>query len=131
MAAPLSATPGDTLDRDIACLSCGYNLRGLAPNGSCPECGRAIADSLRGGRLPFADPLWIDRVANGAGWLAVGQLVSVFSCDVSGAEPVTIFLFEAVPVGILLLGVWRFTTPRSRHSCRRAMSTRGDGCVQR
>jgi acyl carrier protein len=28
---------------DVACLACGYNLRGLPPFGNCPECGTPAA----------------------------------------------------------------------------------------
>ena len=31
---------------DVECESCGYNLRGLSPHGSCPECDWLIASSL-------------------------------------------------------------------------------------
>lgn len=35
-----------TLDHDLRCLSCGYNLRGLPTEGSCPECGSSIQTSV-------------------------------------------------------------------------------------
>ena len=31
---------------DLHCLGCGYNVRGLRVHGRCPECGRAVRDSL-------------------------------------------------------------------------------------
>lgn len=31
---------------DMACVGCGYNLRTLAVNGRCPECGRRVGDSI-------------------------------------------------------------------------------------
>lgn len=40
-----------TIDADIPCLSCGYNLRGLAEDGRCPECGTAIEPSVQRYRL--------------------------------------------------------------------------------
>lgn len=33
-------------DADVVCLLCGYNLRGLEPDGHCPECGASIATSV-------------------------------------------------------------------------------------
>ncbi len=36
------------LDRNVACVRCSYNLRGLPTNGKCPECGEPIANSARG-----------------------------------------------------------------------------------
>src|SRR4051794_5052527 len=38
----------------ISCAGCGYNLRGLATEGRCPECGHDIADSIRvHGQFPW------------------------------------------------------------------------------
>ena len=40
--------PRDTsLELDVSCMSCGYNLRGLAINGRCPECAKPVIDSVR------------------------------------------------------------------------------------
>ncbi len=43
--------PETGIEEDIACMGCGYNLRGLLADGKCPECGGAIAPSLE--RRPF------------------------------------------------------------------------------
>jgi|GEM_PF-3715042 len=40
--------PSATIDHDLPCIHCGYNLRTLAHNARCPECGAAVADSLDG-----------------------------------------------------------------------------------
>lgn len=34
------------LDLDLACVECGYNLRGLELDGRCPECGAAVLASF-------------------------------------------------------------------------------------
>ncbi|HUU94882.1 MAG TPA: hypothetical protein VM487_04015 [Phycisphaerae bacterium] len=46
--------------RTPTCESCGYTLTGLPVNGRCPECGRAVQDSLpERRRLPaFASARW-------------------------------------------------------------------------
>src|SRR4051812_40156282 len=31
------------IDADLPCSICSYNLKGLAPDANCPECGQAIA----------------------------------------------------------------------------------------
>jgi hypothetical protein len=33
------ADPGRGIDTSLYCAGCGYNLRGLPHNGTCPECG--------------------------------------------------------------------------------------------
>jgi hypothetical protein len=53
------------IDTDKPCARCGYNLRGLMPDGQCPECSSAIAQSLRGNLLRFADAAWLDKLRLG------------------------------------------------------------------
>jgi serine/threonine protein kinase len=60
------------LQADVACAQCGYNLRGLAGSGKCPECGRAIRDSLFRDRLIFADEQWLRVVTAGVTTIAWG-----------------------------------------------------------
>ncbi|MEC9373352.1 MAG: hypothetical protein VYC34_05880 [Planctomycetota bacterium] len=43
-----STTNAEPLNRDVPCISCGYNLRGMAPASTCPECNAPVEDSLRG-----------------------------------------------------------------------------------
>lgn len=57
-----SVSAAEPLTRDTPCIHCGYNLRGLAPGGLCPECGCAIDESLRGDLLRFANLDWLRRV---------------------------------------------------------------------
>jgi hypothetical protein len=40
-------TPALSIQDDVPCASCGYNLRGLSPGGKCPECGDSIRAALR------------------------------------------------------------------------------------
>ncbi len=35
------------VDRDVSCVTCGYNLRGLQEDGRCPECGEKVCDTLQ------------------------------------------------------------------------------------
>jgi hypothetical protein len=58
-------TAGDLASRDVPCLRCGYNLRGLAPDGACPECGTPVARSLRGNLLRYSDPAYVARIHTG------------------------------------------------------------------
>ncbi|UCF34303.1 MAG: hypothetical protein JSV78_03165, partial [Phycisphaerales bacterium] len=41
-----AALDADVADSDRPCVNCGYNLRGLAKDGVCPECGTPISFSL-------------------------------------------------------------------------------------
>ncbi|MBN1342058.1 MAG: hypothetical protein JXQ73_05220 [Phycisphaerae bacterium] len=63
---PESGQRFESIDRDVPCVSCGYNLRGLARNHRCPECGVVVSASLRGDSLQFAEPTWVSRMRLGA-----------------------------------------------------------------
>lgn len=59
---PVDAASADlTLDVDVVCIRCQYNLRGLTPRHRCPECGlpilRSLLDLLRDGLPPDAHEL--------------------------------------------------------------------------
>jgi len=43
---PSSSSPPTHIAIDLPCVGCGYNLRTLSVTGLCPECARAVADSL-------------------------------------------------------------------------------------
>ena len=46
----------------VPCVSCGYDLRGLSPDGECPECGASIQTSIDSQRLFFTSPRWLGGV---------------------------------------------------------------------
>ena len=75
------ATPA-FIDADVACFFCGYNLRSLGLDAICPECGRAIQESLRHGWLGYADPMWLRRLRTGITiplWMILGTVVFYFA----------------------------------------------------
>jgi hypothetical protein len=67
--APIPLEPMPAIEADLACAMCGYNLKGLSPDGACPECGRAIGETLNHG-LSHADPAWLRRQAGAVPFLA-------------------------------------------------------------
>ncbi len=61
-----------TSPTELRCITCGYDLRSLPTEESCPECGTQIELSLRGDLLSRADPAWVARIARGQSLLVFG-----------------------------------------------------------
>ena len=87
---PPPSTPdaSRTLERDIPCAACDYNLHGLRSDGKCPECGEPVEVSLRPGRLMFTNPGWLKLVL----W---GTFLVLFYCAASGLIVLTGALIAA------------------------------------
>lgn len=54
-----------TIQSNLPCVRCVYNLRGLSAGGTCPECGAPISESLRADLFRFADPSLVIRLFRG------------------------------------------------------------------
>lgn len=80
---PAEGRPEIKLDDDgrlaesIPCRRCGYDLRGLDPDGRCPECRTAVARSIQGDLLRLCDPQWTARLARGMLWLIIGIITQI------------------------------------------------------
>jgi hypothetical protein len=60
---------------DLACVRCGYNLRGITEQTACPECGLAAHRSAAAGEALADCPAgWVTKVAAGAALLLAGYL---------------------------------------------------------
>src|SRR4051794_7744736 len=90
----------DPLPVEPPCHRCGYDLRGQASDGACPECGEPVAESRRVAATPRrpawreSDPRWRRRVLAGVWILVLVPLMDALR--VSG-------LASHVPVPNLLL----------------------------
>ena len=65
--------------RNLSCIGCGYDLEGLAARGKCPECGRAIVESLAerldlGGEARPSEPRGSARL----GWALLVAVAGAF-----------------------------------------------------
>lgn len=67
------------LTADLPCGGCRYNLRGLRPDGRCPECGAPVKRSFLHARS--AQGRWVERTCGGAATVLVGfcGIVAVFA----------------------------------------------------
>lgn len=102
------------LAEDLPCRKCSYNLRGLSPEGRCPECGTAVGLSTLGDLLRYADPNWIRTVARGITIILWMILASVLLGCLGGTLLATEGLQQALSIGLGLVsfyGVWLMTEP--------------------
>lgn len=107
---------------DLNCLSCGYNLRGLSPDGRCPECGIAVGKSAYGDLLGYCEPTWVESLASGMNWIVaylamtIIGLVGMFFLGVAlqpgQSDASMMILVFAGGVGLIeIVGYWKLTTP--------------------
>ena len=108
------------LDTDVTCRKCKYNLRGLASNSNCPECGTPVDFSTRGDVLHNSDPAWVDGLQSGIlciVWGTVFTIVSMVVAFILKVQYLGIDLSIAatlVSTGAAILhvyGAWMLTAP--------------------
>lgn len=63
------------IDHDLACCRCEYNLRGLASDGLCPECGSKIELSIPLKDLSAIEKAWLRRAHVAIQLLIAGTLL--------------------------------------------------------
>jgi hypothetical protein len=115
-AAPILDAAG-RIDEDLPCRKCGYNLRGLLPNGICPECSSQVTRSLQDDRLSLCNPIWVRTLASGTAFVALG--VTIFALDFIssalgfGKKIPSLARFALVGGWMIAttIGFWRVTTP--------------------
>jgi hypothetical protein len=122
-AVTLPAAPDEasvrTIDFDLPCRRCGYNLRGLTIPGQCPECQAQLALATIGNDLRFCDPTWVMRLARGMNWLCVAVvigggflLLSALGVIVRRSPPLeSRFVASVVVAALALIGVGMITAP--------------------
>ncbi len=121
---PTTPVPLDTsgrIDADLPCLGCGYNLRGLNPDGVCPECATPVGRSQYGNLLRYSNPDWVDQLASGMNWLVAsivfgilaGIVAAVLGGFLGGAAGATVAT-GVVQIGaslVSLIAYWKVTAP--------------------
>lgn len=107
---PAESAPKDLVGSGVECRSCGYRLDGLSRDGKCPECGIAVRETLRPGRLRDAPLEYVARLHAGAG-LAFASLIAfgvvqfiqtiVSGGSAGSAQSVASLLDNAIGIGFL------------------------------
>jgi hypothetical protein len=70
-------SPPTTVDHDVPCRKCSYNLRGLSTDGRCPECGQPVGLSITGDLLRYSDPDWVAKLRKGINLILTGIVVMI------------------------------------------------------
>src|SRR4030095_11986226 len=79
-----------SLDRDAACVHCGYNLRGVSIARNCPECGAPACESL-------LDELLHELIARGMGVSQLDDVREHIAAEIAGCPlPAVRLLIDAV-----------------------------------
>lgn len=81
-----------TSSTELRCITCGYDLRSLPTEESCPECGTRIEWSLRGGLLSLSDPAWVARLARGQSLLVLGVRFCLIVMVCAFVIPLSVFV---------------------------------------
>jgi hypothetical protein len=76
----MTSSPAATIEADLHCSICAYNLKGLSPDTNCPECGQAISRTFTHD-LRSADPAWLRQQARNLPLLCALFLLNVHSAD--------------------------------------------------
>lgn len=151
--APVEDRRTATIEADMPCMRCGYNLRSLQSDAICPECATPVQHTIRYRWLPFADPVWLKRLRRGATSVLWLILALVAGCTIlvtlapwltpggraPSAFPTTCFGFLLVLLGVFgwLICVWDLTAPEpteaddssSDRLCRWARGLTASGIV--
>ena len=64
-----------TVDHDLGCIGCDYNLRSLSIDSACPECGAAVGASLVPHPLSHESPAKLQSLVVGVSLLLAGLLL--------------------------------------------------------
>lgn len=114
--------PPSTIESDLPCRQCGYNLRGLAVQSNCPECGRAIATSTGIRFLRDCGPPFARKLSRGAKAVITGMIFSAASPLVNWLGPGLMYntrlscALDGIDLAgsvLTLLGLWIITSPQS------------------
>ncbi len=118
---PVALDAQGHIDTDLSCLRCGYNLRGLNPDGVCPECGTAIGRSQYGNLLRYCDPDWVEQLASGMNWMVasivLGLVLGIIAGGIAGAtkgasaSSLVMDIVQVFVAIISLIAYWKVTQP--------------------
>lgn len=82
----------EAIKYDLFCHRCGYNLRGLNPDGLCPECGQPVTLAFRERLLRYAAPDWVKTIHRGVRfelvWVALLPMLFILQTIATSYVPI-------------------------------------------
>lgn len=118
--APVALPPVQSVEIDIPCRQCGYNLRGLAIASKCPECGVPVNVSVGGDLLRYSNPQFVGTLHRGVRLMLWAILVTVAG-GVAGIIVAVVvrtalssLVMQLLPLAgsvLNIIGAWLLTTP--------------------
>jgi hypothetical protein len=108
----VTAPAPPALDRDLHCVTCGYNLRTQPVDGVCPECGKSIRSTLNFPHLARSAPRWLTSLLDSVTVLLVAFAFAVagFWFD-RGRDEVVPVLLATTAWALAWFAVWLLTRP--------------------
>ncbi len=111
----------------LSCRKCGYDLRGLAAAGRCPECGLPVGESIVVERMDDAPRGWVRTQRLGI-WIlftsyalsAVAILSEVFAPYVESIPKPVFTVLRVLPLVLLAVSVWLLTVQRADRRAKKS-----------
>jgi hypothetical protein len=110
-----------TIETDLHCTACGYNLRTLGVDAVCPECGAAVSKSIPGDDTPWRITvrrglsLCIFSLATGSVFYGVMYLLVVYTSHRSSVDSmwgtILYFTFGGAIMLLHFWSLWMIGTP--------------------
>ena len=89
------------VSRSLPCIRCGYELNHLPEQGTCPECGLAIRESLAGTRLPLHDQDYVRCLRVGFTLMSLESVLVLLG--IPFALVAVAAILDSEPVGLAVL----------------------------
>jgi len=104
--------PPPTVQGDLLCVACGYNLRMQPLAGRCPECGAPIRHTLEFPHLARSAPRWLVSLVDSVTVLLVSLLLSLVCVFFDrGRDEILPMVIATSAWGTAWFAVWLLTRP--------------------
>ena len=105
-----------TVESNVPCMGCGYNLRTLQTSSNCPECNTPVANSMRGDWLYYSPPVWLNMLYRGTTIILVSYLLFIAGMITTAFSQMLEALVMLASSVCGFWGAWLLTTPEPRET---------------